>query len=67
MKCQKTDCNDPSKYTLIVEIKPEGESLFDVEIHLCEEHYLDCFEIDIYNEFKTKEQVLKEAQHDDTR
>ena len=61
MECQKCDCNKKAEYALIVEIKPEGEDLFDVEIYLCEEHYLDCFEIDIYNEARTKEHVLENA------
>ena len=58
MECQKEGCNKKVEYAFVVEIKPEGEDLFDVEIYLCEEHYLDCFEIDIYNEARTKEQVL---------
>lgn len=61
MKCQQYDCDDEAMYALIVEISPEGEVLFDVKIFLCEEHYLDCFEIDIYNEFITKKDVLDNA------
>lgn len=58
MECQKKGCNKKAEYAFVVEIKPEGEDLFDVEIYLCEEHYLNCFEIDIYNEAITKKHVL---------
>ena len=58
MECQKKGCNEKAEYALIVEIKPDGGVLFDVEIYLCEEHYLDCFKIDIYNEARTKEHVI---------
>ena len=61
MECHKCDCNKKAEYALIVEIKPECESLFDVEIYLCEKHYLDYFEIDINNEAITKERVLDTA------
>lgn len=61
MECLKHGCNKKAKYALIMEIKPEGEVLFDVEVYLCEEHYLDCFAIDIYNEARTKEHVLDHA------
>ena len=58
MECQKKGCNKKAEYAFVVEIKPEGEDLFDVEIYLCEGHYLNCFEIDIYNEAITKKHVL---------
>lgn len=61
MECQKEGCNNKAEYASTVEIKPGGEGLFDVQIYLCEEHYLDCFEIDIYNEATTKEWVLNHA------
>ena len=61
MKCQKDGCNNEAQYTLTTQIKPDGESLFDVEIYLCGAHFLNCFEIDIFNEAKTEEQVLNSA------